>query len=111
MPKADEYENPWQACEQREITEPAERITMGSVIGGENSCCARRWWQVMSRRYENNGDNAPHDQDDYHDRGDLHDAQCFLAGLVNALNVLPPEIHHDPDGKYDGEVVATNACE
>ena len=42
-------------------------------------------------RVHDQGDHAPHDQDDDHDGRDLHDAQCLFAGFVYALGVLPPE--------------------
>ena len=41
---------------------------------------------------------APKEQDDHHDGGDLHDLQGFVAGLVDALDVLPPVISGDEDG-------------
>ena len=38
------------------------------------------------------GVNAPEEQDDHHYGGDLHNAQSLAAGLLNALDVLPPVI-------------------
>ena len=46
-------------------------------------------------------DRAPDDQQDDHDGRDDHDLYRFLAGFVNALDVLPPEIecnHHTEQG-------------
>jgi hypothetical protein len=40
-------------------------------------------------------DGAPDDQQHHHDGGDHHDLQRFLAGFVDALDVLPPEIQGD----------------
>ena len=48
---------------------------------------------------------APDQHHDHHDGGDLHDAESLVAGLLNALDVLPPVIGGGYDGKEDGEVV------
>ena len=42
---------------------------------------------------------APADQNDHHQRGELHDAQRFLAGFVNADDILAPEINGHGDGE------------
>ena len=47
---------------------------------------------------------APRDQDHHHHRGQLHDAQRFLARLVHADHVLAPEIHGGEDGEARGEI-------
>src|ERR1700687_1511143 len=39
------------------------------------------------------GVNAPANQDDDHDGRNLHDAHGFLAGFVDALDVVPPEVN------------------
>ena len=46
-----------------------------------------------------NGIEAPTDQQHHHDGGELHDAQRFVARLGNALDVLPPEIDGDENGE------------
>ena len=48
---------------------------------------------------------APDDQDHHHDGGDLHDLQRLVARLVNALDVLPPEIHNGKNRECRCEVV------
>ncbi len=52
-----------------------------------------------------NGNGAPDQQNDHHHRGDHHDLQGFLAGLVHALRILPPEIGHHDNGQPGGKVV------
>src|SRR5208283_2194494 len=51
---------------------------------------------------DQNGVDAPGDQDHDHDGGDLHDAHGLLAGFVDALNVVPPEIGRAHDGEARG---------
>ena len=51
---------------------------------------------------------TPDDEDDNHHRGYAHDLQGFLAGLVNSLSVLPPEIHRHHHGKNGGAEVLLN---
>src|SRR5438270_4159469 len=53
-------------------------------------------------------DHTPSDQDDHHDRRDAHDPQRFGAGLVDALNVFPPEINGHEDGKTRGKRIVRN---
>src|SRR5690242_4095142 len=48
---------------------------------------------------------APHDQHHDHHGGDLHDLHGALAGLVNALDVLPPEVDGHENGDHGGEQV------
>ena len=48
---------------------------------------------------DDNRVDAPADQHHDHRRGDLHDAQGFVARFGDALDVLPPEIHGHDDGK------------
>ena len=45
------------------------------------------------------GEGRPAEQDHHHDGGDLHDAESFLAGLLDALGVFPPVI--DGDGQRE----------
>ena len=47
------------------------------------------------------GKGRPAQQDDHHHRGDLHYPQRLLAGFLNALGVLPPEVYGHDQGKYD----------
>ena len=50
-------------------------------------------------------DRAPHDEDHHHHGGDHHDLHRLLAGFVDALRVLPPEVEHDDDRQAGGEMV------
>ena len=49
-----------------------------------------------------NGVRAPHDQDDHHHRGDLHDFQGLIAGFMHALYIFPPEKKRDQYGEKRG---------
>src|SRR5579859_5496137 len=49
------------------------------------------------------GVNAPADEDDHHDGDELHDVKGFFAGLRDALGVFPPEIGGDDDGEGGGD--------
>ena len=48
---------------------------------------------------------APANHDHDHHGGDLHDPEGLLAGLVNSLDVLPPEIHRDHHAECSGKCV------
>ena len=74
--------------------EEAECIVREVQVGG----CGRRG-QVNAA--DANGVDAPEEQNDHHDGGDLHDAQGLVAGFLDALDVLPPVINGD-DGSEDG---------
>ena len=70
-------------------------------IGGVNDGGARRQGrQVRAVHVQRVA--APRNHDHDHHRGDVHDAQGLLARLVNALDVLPPEINGDQRGKNRG---------
>src|SRR5579864_8316698 len=43
--------------------------------------------------------NAPTDQEHRHDGGELHNPDSLFAGLLNPLDVLPPEIERHTDGE------------
>src|SRR5579863_6317841 len=45
------------------------------------------------------GITAPHDQQDDHDRGHIHDTNSLLARFGYAFHVLPPEVDRHEDGK------------
>src|SRR5579862_5044625 len=51
------------------------------------------------------GVEAPSDQDNHHDGGELHDAQGLSARFRNALDIFPPEIKCDNDGHGRGSAV------
>jgi len=50
----------------------------------------------------NDGVDAPADEDDHHDRDQLHDVEGFFARFGNALGVFPPEIESNNDGEGGG---------
>src|SRR6267378_1443428 len=50
-------------------------------------------------------DRTPGDQDDDHDGRDFHDPESFVAALVNALDVLPPEVADGNDAERGREIV------
>ena len=51
------------------------------------------------------GYSTPGDQDHDHHRGYDHDLQSALAGLVNTLRILPPEVNSDQDSDRGGESI------
>src|SRR6516162_10862298 len=51
---------------------------------------------------------APADQDRDHQRRDLHDSHGLLAGLVDTLDVVPPEINRAENGEARGAGVGRN---
>ena len=53
--------------------------------------------RVGALRHAEDRDQAPHDQDHHHHRGDLHDAQRLLARFMNPDGVFAPEIQRDDD--------------
>src|SRR4051794_10575498 len=51
------------------------------------------------------GEQAPSDKNHHHYGSDLHDPQRLLAGLMNSLNIFPPEIHCYHDAKSRGKSI------
>ena len=56
------------------------------------------------RWVDDEGNEAPDDQENHHYGGDLHDAQRLFAGLVDALGILPPKVRGHDDSEGRGEV-------
>jgi hypothetical protein len=52
-----------------------------------------------------NGDGAPDDEHDDHHGSDLHDPKSLVAGLVDALDVLPPEVEDGDDAEGGGKII------
>ena len=52
-----------------------------------------------------NRDGAPDEENHHHHRGDDHDLQSLLAGLVHALRILPPEVSHHDYGQPGSEMI------
>src|ERR1022692_2788479 len=77
--------------------EPAQRLGVELEVFVEGK--RHRLVAVLENR-----DQAPDDQDHHHDRGDLHDAQRFLAGFVHADDVLAPEVNGDHGGEHGREI-------
>src|SRR5262249_22474196 len=69
-------------------TQPAEGFGAEFQIGGDGK--RHGLVAVFEDRHQ-----APGDQDHDHYGGDLHDAQGFLAGFVDADDVFAPEINGD----------------
>ena len=75
----------------REMLEPAERVV------GELQFERR---QMRASRIDR--EPAPYDHDHSHHGRDLHDSHRLAAGLLDAENVLAPEICRDGDGEEGG---------
>ena len=91
--------------DKREVTEksavqPSQRI----LVQGNGSGPVKRTGRQLNRSTQHR-DGAPQNQNHHHHRGDHHDLQSFLAGLVNALCVFPPEINHYHNGEPGGEMI------
>ncbi len=78
--------------------EPAQRFVTDVHIahGGER----HRLVTVFKDREQ-----TPDDQDHHHYGCDLHDAQSFLAGFVNADDVFAPEIERHENREAGGEIL------
>ncbi len=64
----------------------------------------RRWRHVHVTAYQHR-ERTPDQQDPHHDRRDLHDAQRLAARLMNALDVLPPEVRRDQHTESGSEKI------
>ena len=103
VPEADEHDESGENAE-RQVPEPgciqpAQRFFIQRHHARVQRVGRQLHWSAQNR------DGAPDDQDHDHYRGDRHDLQGFLAGLVHALGILPPEIKHDDHGQARGEMV------
>ena len=56
-------------------------------------------------RSPQNRNRAPENQNHHHHSGDGHNLQRLLAGFVDALRILPPEVDNDDDRNSCREVV------
>ena len=57
---------------------------------------------------DEDGIDAPGDEDNDHNGRDLHDPHGFLAGFVDALDVVPPEINGAEDGEKRGAEIGAD---
>ena len=83
--------------------EPAERVFAELDIAGH------RQGRKLHILLEQQRDGAPDEEGNHHDGGDLHDAQRFAAGFVDAPDVAAPEVGGDQHAKTGGEEVGRNA--
>ena len=59
------------------------------------------YWPGRQRlRMPQQGERSPAQQHHHHHGGHLHHLERFVAGLLNALDVLPPEIERHQDGDH-----------
>src|SRR5712692_7463463 len=79
---------------------------MGEMQSIEPAHGVRLELQVFRMRYrgqrgmaEPDRVDAPGDENHDHDSRDLHDAHGLLAGFVDALDVVPPEINGDENSE------------
>ena len=59
--------------------------------------------------FDGHGKTAPGDQNDDHDRGDMHDLERLFARLMDADDVLPPKIKGSEQSKSACEERRWNA--
>ncbi len=78
----------------RKVLEPSERVV------GELQLERRQMRAAHINRQP-----APHDHHHGHDGRDLHDAHRLAAGLLDAENILAPEINRDGDGEEGGREI------
>src|SRR3954462_12241844 len=101
MTKAHEHDEQSQVADPTVLqrVQPAERLVIQSDPIFE-------WVRRQLKRAMQNRCRTPDDEDDHHHRGYAHDLQGFLAGFVNSLSVLPPEIRrHHPRKNRSAEVL------
>src|SRR5580700_109534 len=95
--EADEEDDPGDVAEPGR--EPAQRV----FVQRNHARVQRAGRQLDGSTQHRDG--APDDQNHHHYGGDDHDLQSFLAGLVHALRVLPPEIKSHDDGQAGGKSI------
>src|SRR5581483_3261798 len=83
-------------------TEPAERVLAELEIARQRG---RRNLDVAA---DQDGDGAPNQESHDHDGGDLHNAKRLAAGLVDALDVVPPEIEGNGDAEDRGKQIGAD---
>src|SRR5271163_742463 len=98
MSESDEKDDPCEMTDPCPV-QPAKRFFVELHYSG-----MQRVWRQMNGRTEDS-DGAPDDQNHNHHGGHDHDLQGLLARFMHALNVLPPEIHHDQNSEDCGKVV------
>src|SRR5215469_3639054 len=84
-------------CRETRVLQPSKRATVFTLVVS-NRVSVGKWRQVSAA--EKHRVAAPYDHDYHHDGGDLHDAQGLFAGLVNTLDVFPPEINCAENREY-----------
>src|SRR5450631_1373737 len=89
---------------EREMPEPGSVQPAQRLFVQGNHARVQRVGGQLDRCAQDR-DRTPDDQNHHHHGGDGHNLQRLLAGLVNALGVLPPEVDDDDDGQSGGKVV------
>ena len=98
MSEADKQDDEGQVTDPCAV-EPAQRLAIQ-----RNNARSERARHCLNGDAQNR-DGTPDDQNYNHDGGDHHDLDRFLAGLVNALNILMPEINRDHGAEYGSKGV------
>ena len=83
--------------------EPAERVFAELYV------LRYRQRRKLHVSLEQQGDGAPDEEGDHHDRGDLHDAQRLAAGFMDTADVTAPEVGRNQHSETGGEEVGRNA--
>jgi hypothetical protein len=93
MAQSDEYADQSDGLGPVRVAQPAQGLVgKGEVRRG------RPRWKTGTPHPQGIGAPANHDYN--HHCGYVHDSQSLAARLLNALDVLPPEIERDQNGKY-----------
>ncbi len=83
---------------QSPSAQETKRIVTEMEVGWDG-----RWRQ--RRAAKPNSVSAPNEQNDHHDRGDLHNPQSLIAGFLDPFDVLPPVINRDHRAQQRGGVI------
>ena len=89
---------PYKNCDQRDRVRPLIAIQPAKRSLVELHVLRQRRGRKVPATTSIQGVEAPSDQDNHHDGGELHDTQRLSARFRDAFDIFPPEIKRDHDG-------------
>jgi len=105
MAEADQNSDETDGVRKRCVAQPAKRAPMiASQVGYGRETRQRGEMRAFNPQRVT----APDHHDYNHGCGHVHDAQSFLAGFGNSLDVFPPEIKRHRDGEYRSAAIHGN---